>query len=76
MTSEIPIITRCRIDDVLIDVCHGNIPDIFRKLWFDPLKEFELPDTKVTEKKFQRWLDLYRHASPDFEQQLLDVAKI
>lgn len=63
-------------DNLTVEICHGNIPDIFRQLRSGPLKEFELPDTKVPERKFHRWLDLYRHASPDFEQQLLDVAKI
>lgn len=62
-------------NNLTVEICHGDIPDIFRQLWFGPLKEFKLPDTKVTEQTFQRWLDLYRHASPDFEQQLLDVAK-
>lgn len=76
MNSELPIILKCRVNRITIEVCHGGeIPDIFRLLHFDPIKEFELPDTKITDYEFHRWIDRYLHASPCVAKQLLEEAK-
>lgn len=83
MHDLLPKTLRCRIDGITLEVCHGEIPDIFRQLRYDPVTEFELPDTKVRNidergcfvDEFQEWLTLYRHANPWFELQLLEEAQ-
>ncbi len=46
MNFQLPIIVKYNIKGITIEFCYGNIPDIFRELWFDPIKELELPDRK------------------------------
>lgn len=60
MNDQLPIIIKCRISHTAVEICHGPIPDICRELWFGPLYEPELPDTKVTDEEFKMWLNNYR----------------
>lgn len=75
MNNQPPIVIRCLIGGIILDVCHGEIPDIFCTSKFGELIELELPDAKGTNKEFQNWLISYRQANPSFEKQLLKVAK-
>lgn len=68
-------VAKCRINGITLEVCYGEIPDIFRLLWFVPITEFELPDTKGSDEDFSNWLGLYRHARPLDEQSLLEKAQ-
>lgn len=64
-----PIVIRFwgqNIDSIPIDVCHGEIPDIFRTSMFGPTTELELPDAKGSDKDFQHLLLIYRIAQPVF----------
>lgn len=47
-----------------IDICHGEIPDIFRTSMFGPTSELELPDAKGPEDEFRHFLNVYRIAFP------------
>ncbi len=47
MNDLLPKTLRCRVDEITIEVCHGEIPEIFRQLYYNPITKFELPDTKV-----------------------------
>ncbi len=62
MNNLLPVILRSNINGTTIEVCHGEIPDIFRWLYFDPITEPELPDTKGTDEEFQEFLHHYRNA--------------
>ena len=75
MNDLLPTVVRCRINDITVEVCHDEIPDIRRLLRFDPVTEFELPDAKASDEQFQDWLDLYRHSSKWFGMHLLEEAK-
>lgn len=63
MNHQLPIILKCRINGIKIEICNGEIPDAFRSLHFNPVTEFELPDTKASDEEFQYWLYLYRHSN-------------
>jgi len=65
MNDLIPRTLRCRVNETTIEVCHGEIPDIFRQSYYDPVTEFELPDAKETgtDEDFRDWLDSYRRAN-------------
>ena len=60
MDDQLPIIIIGRFNGVLLESCHGPIPDVCRELWFSPLVEPKLPDTKGTDEEFEEWLDNYR----------------
>jgi hypothetical protein len=76
MMNDLPTIAKCNINGFIIEVCSGNIPDIFRLLRFGPLVEPELPDTKeVNQGGFLEWMDHYRHAHPFSEYLLLEDAR-
>jgi hypothetical protein len=60
MNNQLPTIIKCRINNTVVEICHGPIPDICRELWFGQLVEPKLPDRKVTDKEFEKWLDNYR----------------
>lgn len=75
MNNDLPTVVRFCRDDTTIEVCHGEIPDVCRLLRFDPITEFELPDTKGSDEEFDIWLCLYRHATPVLEKDLLGIAK-
>lgn len=70
-----PTIVRCRSNNFVLEVCHGEIPDVCRLLWFDPITKLELPDTKVSNEEFNDWLRLYRRCDPQSEQLLLKEAQ-
>ncbi len=72
MNSPLPTVVRCRVNKITLEICHGNIPDIFRQLRFGSTIEFKLPDTKVTDEEFQKWLEFYRHINPWLAPQLLE----
>ena len=57
MNNTIPIITRYRVNRIVVDVCHGEIPDIFRTSRFGPISKFELPDTKCTDQEFAKFIE-------------------
>ena len=61
MNSQLPIVAKCHVNGITLEICQGNIPDIFRQLHFDPITEFELPDDK-SEREFRTWITLYRRA--------------
>ena len=63
MKSVMPTVVRCRSNDFVLEICHGEIPDVCRLLWFDPVTEFELPDAKESDEAFQNWICRYRNAS-------------
>ncbi len=78
MNDLIPKTLKYRVDGITIEVCHGEIPEIFRQLNYDPVTEFELPDTKnnewqtgISNEEFEEWLDAYRFASSGFASFLL-----
>lgn len=71
MDDLLPKTLRCRINGITLEVCHGEIPQIFQQLWFDPITEFELPKSRAPDKEFIAWLEIYRHAQGNLEQQLL-----
>lgn len=56
---------------MMVEYYYGMIPDIFRRLWFDPITELRLPDAKATDKSFENWLYLYRGSGGWFERALL-----
>lgn len=60
MNNQIPITLRSRVNGITVEVCHGEIPEIFRQLWFGPIVEPKLPDTKGTDEEFQEFLWRYR----------------
>lgn len=69
-----PTVVKCRSNDFILEVCHGEIPDICRLLWFGPITKFELPDTKVSYKEFNDWLKLYRRCYTQAARLLLEEA--
>ena len=71
MNNLIPTTLRFRVNETTVEVCHGDIPDIFGQLQYDPIKELELPDTKVSDEEFQDWLSLYRCSGGWFKHRLL-----
>ncbi len=75
MNDLLPTAARYRINGIALEVCHGEIPDVCRLLWFDKITEFELPDAKVSDEDFENWLALYRHAKPWFTGVLLEETK-
>ena len=75
MNNLLPTVARYRINEIILEVCHGEIPDVCRPLWFDPITELELPDAKASDEDFENWLALYRHAKPWFAGVLLEEAK-
>jgi len=72
MEEPVAIILRTKVSGITLDVCHGEIPDVFRQLWFSEITEPELPDAKVSDNEFNDWLSLYRHSNCWFERQLLE----
>ena len=70
-----PTIVKYRLGDIKLEVCHGEIPDIFRRFWFSPVPDFELPDTKGTDYNFEHWLSMYRKARPNSARILLGWTK-
>ena len=58
----LPTVMRCKINGIIIEECHGPIPDVYRSLWFGPLTEFELPSHQESDTNFNKWLNLYRTA--------------
>jgi hypothetical protein len=56
-----------------IEVCVGEIPDVFRVLWFDPITELEVPDVKGSYIGFELWLNRYRDSNHRLGQMLLDI---
>lgn len=64
-------LAKCRVNGITLEVCQGEIPDVFRLLRFDPITELELPDTKASDVEFKAWIGLYRHSSILFGQALL-----
>ncbi len=75
MNNVIPTTLRFNINEITIEVCHGDIPNIFGQLRHDPVKEFELPDTKVSYEEFQDWLSIYRNSSNWFGYILLEESQ-
>lgn len=83
--ARFPTIMECHNNGITIEVCHGEIPDILRQYGFSysphlritwgHVREFELPDTKVSDEEFREWLELYRHAAPWLEYPLLEDAQ-
>lgn len=70
MRTQMPIVIRFWANQtraIPIDVCHGEIPDIFRTSMFEPTSEFELPDAKELDEQwdtgFERWLTVYRSST-------------
>lgn len=66
-----------KMEKLTVEIFLGGIPDIFRKLHFGPVTEFELPDAKVSDEEFQEWLSLYRTSWSNgwFEKELLEEAQ-
>jgi hypothetical protein len=65
MNNQIPRVVRFKNNGITVEICHGEIPDVFRELWFSPVIEMELPDAKVSyeegsDEDFQGWLRYYR----------------
>ena len=75
MNYQLPVIIKYHINGIVVEFCYSNIPDIFQQLWFDPIKELELPDTKRTDKDFKNWLFIYRHTAPSMERILLEESR-
>lgn len=75
MNEPIPVVAKCRINGILLEVCHGEISDIFRLLWFGPVTEFELPDTKRSDEEFRVWLEFYRPSSSSLGKTLLEITQ-
>jgi len=72
MDDLLPTVIKYRLDDTIVEVCHGKIPDVCRLLYFDPVTEFELPDAIGSQDSFELFLDLYREAKEEwFEGDLL-----
>ena len=71
----LPTTLRCHVNVITIEVCHGEIPEIFIALRFDQISELELPDAKGTDGEFEEWLSIYRHASPMAQRRLLEETK-
>lgn len=71
MNDLLPTIAKCYMNGITLEICQGEIPDIFRRLRFNTITEFELPDTKDTDKEFNDWLNLYRGSGGWFERELL-----
>lgn len=68
-------VVRCIRDEVLIEVCHGPIPDEYRTLKFPSNVEKPSQDAKVSAREddqFFGWLDYYRDASLGESKLLLD----
>jgi hypothetical protein len=70
-----PTIAKCRVGDIKLEICHGEIPDMFRSFWFGPITEFELPDPQGTDYNFDHWLSMYRKARPNSARILLEWIK-
>ena len=68
-------IVKSRTIGFVAEFCFGNIPDIYRSLYFNQHTEHELPDAKCSDQEFQDWLSLYRHSSNWFEYQLLEESQ-
>ena len=75
MDNLLPTTLRYRFNGITFEICHGEIPDIFRQLRYDPVTEFELPDPKATDDEFQEWLTLYRHAKRFWEFMLFEESQ-
>ncbi|MEE9574066.1 MAG: hypothetical protein V3W20_13510 [Candidatus Neomarinimicrobiota bacterium] len=75
MNNKPLFVGRYREKDITIEICSGTIPDVFRKLHFSPITNFELPDTKVNNEEFNCWLTLYRNSNAWFEQRLLEESQ-
>ena len=68
--ARFPTIMEYNNNGITIEVCHGEIPDIFRqhgfsvsphlRITFGSIKEFELPDKEGTDGEFQEWLIGYK----------------
>lgn len=69
------VVARCRIKGITLEVCHGDIPDVFRLLWFGQTTELKLPDTKTKDDDFNNWLKLYRNSKHSETQSLLDISQ-
>lgn len=72
MKEQIPLVVRCNTNGVTLEICHGDIPDFWRLLTFNPITEFELPDTIASDKDFSDWLGLYRRSNDGYTQLLLE----
>ena len=75
MNNVMPKIVRCRSNDFTLEICHGEIPDVCRLLWFEPVTEFELPDTKESDVAFHTWMCRYRDASEWLSDHLLRTSQ-
>ena len=58
--DNLPVIAKCHVNGIIMEICYGEIPGIFQALWFDPITPLELPDAKATDEEFYDWLTLYR----------------
>jgi hypothetical protein len=72
---EPPIVLKTNISGIDLEVCHGEIIDMFRSFWFGPITKFELPDTQGTYYNFDHWLSMYRKARPNSARILLGLIK-
>ena len=77
MNNPLHTVTQHIENGIILEVCYGKIPEIFRQLHFGPITEFELPDTKATNSEFQDWLIFYSKAKESLwvEQRLMEMAK-
>ncbi|KKN98997.1 hypothetical protein LCGC14_0142420 [marine sediment metagenome] len=75
MSKLMPTVIRCRSNDFVLEVCHGEIPDICRLLWFDSPIELGLPDTEMLDEEFGKWVCRYRNASLWVTDHMLRMAQ-
>ena len=75
MKDQLPTVVRCRVNEITLEICHGEIDDIFRKLWFGPIVHPELPDVKATDEEFENWRNRYALSSDFMADVLLEEAQ-
>lgn len=75
MTIYPPIVLKVNLCGVDVEICHGEIPDIFRQVHFDQISDFELPDEKRSDDEFYDWIELYSISTDIWGQKMLEASQ-
>ncbi len=72
---KLPVTLTHHSDGLRIESCHGEIPDLFRKMYLEDIITPQLQDTQSLSSEFANWLDIYREAGSWSEDYMLEKAR-
>jgi hypothetical protein len=75
ISLKLPVTLTHHSDGLKIESCHGEISDLFRKMYYEDIVGPPLQDKQSLSSDFTGWLNLYREAGTLSEDYLIKEAK-